>query len=332
MGLLGTIWEAIKGRESVDMILVQDVDGASGAAPFVEDQCYVQLFVQSLRLRNARKFTRKFDGVVYSFVTLPFLGDAKVKLPAVSKPDNLVQLDPGAISKVIAFNKLMMDTIPWRGGPMLLELGLFSVKGGDLLSPVLDFVTEISSAAGISFVGKVTPFVPLIGKGIDILAGQTEDVALEVGIDTSFAVARPGTHAIIAAPKDGEIKRDKLSVDAADGKLLYEGQPLKASYCVFSIRGTTTKSDFGTIPELKDKYAAFRAAVVSLVEDRAKEALAAFRVAALTSPDLIRADAKRIVALAEDMMKEVFAGGQVSAEAKAALPAELGDLALYPAP
>jgi len=312
MGLLQKIWDGIKGGDSVDMTFVQDVDGNTGAPAFVDGETYVELYVQSLRLRNARKFTQKYDGVVYSFVTLPFQATENVKVPAVSKPNELVQLDPGAISKVITFNKQMMGAIPWRGGPMLLELGLFSVKGDNLLSPVLDFVTEISDAAGISFVGKIAPFAPLISKGVDIIAGQTANVALEVGIDTALQVGKPGVHAIIAEPKDGKLDKTKLSVDPADGKLLYDGQPLKASYCVFSIKGSTQKSDFGQIPELKDKFAAFRAALQKQVEDDAKEALAAFRVAALTSPDLIRSDAKRLVALAEQMMGDVFGGGQVS--------------------
>jgi hypothetical protein len=312
MGLLGKIWDSVKGAESVDMILARDVGGATGGAEFVPNECYVELYVQSLRLRNVRRFTQRYDGVVYSFVTLPFLGQAKVRIPAVSKPDNLVQLDPGAIANVITFNKQMMGAVPWRGGPLLLELGLFSVKGGNLLTPVLDFVTEISSVAGVSFVGKIAPFAPLISKGVDLLAGQTSDVALEVGIDTSFDIVSAGTHAIIAEPKDGRIDKAKLSLDPTDGKLLHDGSPLRASYCVFSIRSTTTKADYGEIPELKEKYAAFHAALQTQVEDKAKEALTAFRVAALTSPDLIRSDAKRLVALAEEMMTDVFGGGQVS--------------------
>lgn len=331
MGFLGKLWDGIKGADSVDMILVHNVDGIDDAADFVADETYVVLFVRSLRLRNARKFTQKYDGVVYSYVTLPFQGQEKVKIPAVSKPDHLVQMDPGAIGKVITFNKQMMGSIPWRGGPLLLELGLFSVKGGNLLTPVLDFVTEISSAAGISFVGKIAPFTPLISRGIDIIAGQTADVALEVGIDAAFQAGKPGTHAIIAEPKNGRIDTAKLALDPADGKLLHDGEPLKASYCVFSIQGTTTKADFGEIPELKEKFAAFRAALQTQVEDKAKEALTAFRVAAMTSPDLIRSDARRLVSLAQEMMADVFGGGPVSlaADAGPGIPRELGQVPLY---
>lgn len=330
MGFLGKLWDGIKGKDTVDMILVQNVDGVADAPDFVANETYVTLFVRSLRLRNARKFTQKYDGVVYSYVTMPFQGQEKVKIPAVSKPEHLVQMDPGAIANVITFNKQMMGAIPWRGGPLLLELGLFSVKGGNLLTPVLDFVTEISNAAGISFVGKIAPFTPLISKGVDIIAGQTEDVALEVGIDTAFQTGKPGTHAIIAEPKNGKLDPAKLKLDPADGKLLHDGQPLKASYCVFSIQGTPTKADFGEIPELKDKFAAFRAALQTQVEDKAKEALSAFRVAAMTSPDLIRSDAKRLVALAQEMMADVFGGGVVSFAAGApTVPRSLSEVPLY---
>jgi hypothetical protein len=316
MGWLGDLWNSIKGQESVDMMFVRDIDAApAGAAAFEADKCYVELYVNSLRLRNVRKFATKFDGVVYTFVTLPFQASSNVKIPAISKPENLAQLDPGGISKVIAVNKQMMGSVPWRGGTLLLELGLFSVRGGNLLTPVLDFVTEVSNAAGISFVGKIAPFAPLITKGMNIIAGQSKDVALEVGLDTAFEFAAPGTHAIIAAPKDGQIDRTKLKLDPTDGKLLYDGQPLKAAYCVFSLKRKDIKADYGEIPELKEKFAALRTAIQSEKQDDTAEALSALRVAALTSPDLIRDDAKRLVELAKQMVEDVFPGGAVSRDA-----------------
>jgi hypothetical protein len=61
----------------------------------------------------------------------------------------------------------------WRGGNLNVELGLFAVKSGNLLTPIVDFLSEISNAAGISFIGQAKPFLPLISKGMDLIAGQT---------------------------------------------------------------------------------------------------------------------------------------------------------------
>ncbi len=114
---------------------------------------------------------------------------------------------------------------------------------------VLDFVTEIADTAGVSFVGKIAPFAPLIIKGMDLLAGQSKDVGLEIGLDTALTIDMPRTHAIIAVPKkNSKIDPDKLSIDPSDQKLVHNGQPVTEAYCVFSVRRTEQKADFGEIP------------------------------------------------------------------------------------
>lgn len=332
MGWLGDLWKKIQGQETVDMMFVRDVGGAPAHAdPFVPDESYVELYIDSLRLRNARRFATKFDGVAYTFVTLAFDGSGKIMVPAVSKPDKLAQLDPGGLSKVITVDKQMMGALPWRGGQLLLELGLFSVKGGNLLTPVLDYVTEISNAAGVSFVGKIAPFAPLISKGIDLLAGQTQDVALEIGLDTAIDLQTPGTHAIIAVPKGSMVDPTKLTIDPGDRKLLLDGQPLAQGYCVFSLRKTDVKADFGEIPDLKDRYAELMVAIKTGDAEKIKPAFDAFRLGVLASSDLTTGDSTRLIAKAKAKVSAALAGGGVSAdEADALHPTEiLADVGLY---
>ena len=332
MGWLGDLLKGVAKQEAVDMMFVRDVGGAHATPDvLVADECYVEFYVDSLRLRNARKFATKFDGVVYSFITLPFDGDAKVKIPAVSKPANLEQLDPKGLGKVITVDKQMMGAIPWRGGPMLVELGLFSVKSENLIKGVLDFVTKIGSAAGVSFIGQITTFAPLITEGMDLLAGQTQDVALEVGLDTALPLTTAGTHAVIAVPKNGNVDPAKLRVDPSDKKLLLDGQPLQQAYCVFSVRKTDQKTDFGEIPELKEKYAALMTAIRGGKAEDANAALTVFRLAALASPDLISSDAKRLADRAKKKVDDAFGAGGVSAfSLDDATPLEqLAEIGLY---
>jgi hypothetical protein len=199
---------------------------------------------------------------------------------------------------VITVSKQMMGAVPWRGGLLGLEIGLFSVRTGNLLTPILEYVTKVSSAAGASFVGAVKPFLPLITEGMDLIAGQREDTALEVALDTDIALQGGGVQAIIAAPKSS-IDLAKVSLDAHDRKLLLDGKPLDRGYCVFSIRPTLQKSDYGEIPELKEKYAAFQAAIKANKMKDAQDALTAFRLATIASSDLITSDALKLVQKAE---------------------------------
>ena len=214
---------------------------------------------------------------------------------------------------------------------MHLELGLFSVKAGNLLSPVLDFVTQVSSTAGVSFIGSVTPFVPLLTKGMDMIAGQVNDVALEVAYDANLDLSTTGTYAIIAAPKN-QIDTTKITVDRADRKLLEDGKELEHGYCVFSIRQTDRKADYGEIPELKEKYSALVAAIRSNNRQVATDALTAFRLTVLTNPDLIPTDAERLVAKATAQVDAAFPPAPSSpAGLAAALRGTLGSTSTKPA-
>ena len=144
-----------------------------------------------MRLERARRFATRFNGVVYSFTSLPREGDAKAQFAAVSKPDKLSELDKNSRQ---GDYRIQADdcSVAWRGGPLSLEIGLFSVKAGNLLTPILEYVTKVSSTAGISFVGAVKPFLPLITQGMDLIAGQQDDTELEVALDTDAALTVSG--------------------------------------------------------------------------------------------------------------------------------------------
>jgi hypothetical protein len=317
MGWLGRLFDKLSGEKPREMIFVPAVPATDApwvGEKFETDQCYVELYVESLRLDRSRRFATRFNGVVYSFSTLPRDGDNKAQFAAVSKPDKLTELDRSSLDKVITVSKQMMAPVAWRGGPLSLEIGLFSVKAGNLLSPILDYVTKVSSAAGVSFVGSVKPFLPLITEGMDLIAGQKDDTELEVALDTDLRLVASGYSAIIDAPK-GAVDLAQLTIDRNDGKLLLAGQPLQRGYCVFSLRRTLQKPDYGEIPELKERYAAFQAAIRAGEEDRAKDALTAFRLTTITSPDLISADARALVNKAQQKLTEAFPEGGTRAVA-----------------
>ncbi len=192
----------------------------------------------------------------------------------------------------------------------------------------MDFLSEISNAAGISFIGQAKPFLPLISKGMDLIAGQTEDTALEVAIDGTLQLTRACAFAIVAAPK-GELDPKNLSIDPNDRKLLLKGEPLDRAYCVFSIRRTLQKADFGEMPDLKERYAALQSAIRSNDLKMAKDALTAFRLTAITSPDLIPVDANRLIEKATKRVADSFPGGGTSRKKDGAVETSLSEIGLY---
>jgi hypothetical protein len=332
-----------KKERSEDLLFVDGLKLDETQGPVAEpatlsidpDESYIELYVESLRIEKARAFATRFHGVVYLFARLSRLGEDTLSVASVTKPANIAELDAGSLNKVITISRKMLGPVPWRGGELAIELGLFAVKSGNLLSPMVDFVAKISDTAGVGFLGAAKPFIPLITQGMDLIAGQASDAKLAVGVDTALSIVRPIMCAIIAAPR-GSFDRESLRVDPSDKKLLFKGTPLQAGYCVFSIRATDRKSDFGAIPELRESFAALRKAALEGESAPAREALAAFKRAVFLSPDLISRDAARLVGFAERIVAEAltppqikFAGPRTAERTPPSPPAELSDIPLY---
>ena len=318
MGWLGTqlgrLVAGVAGAPPLELIFVPSLPAAGipGMDIAIEpDACYIELYLESMRLNRARKFATNFHPVFYSFVSLIREGEPRALLTAVSRPEGLMSISPDSIDKAIPLSKQLMGRTAFRGNPVSLELGLFSVKSGNLLSPIVNYVTRVSEVAGISCVGAIKPFVPLIIDGMDLIAGQSNDTSLEVGVDTDMNIRTSGVAAIIAKPK-GTLDVTKLSLDQ-DHKLLFDGKPLESGYAVFSIRHSLQKNDFGEIPDLKERYAALQAAIRSNDKKNVQDALTAFRLATLASPDLIPSDARNLVDKAKKKVKDAM-GGQASPE------------------
>jgi hypothetical protein len=334
MGWLNDWLNKIAGVPPTDWTLIDNLpDPGLGIAgkPVQPDECYIELYVESLRLEKARRFATTFHGVIYSFASLARDGTDRAELASVTKPQNLAALDANNLGRVITVSKRVMSAMPWRGDPFGVELGLFSVRSGNLLTPLINYVTKVSDKAGISAVTKIDPFLPLITEGLDIIAGQTADTEIELAIDTDMALTGSRFCALIALPK-GAIEPTSLTIDLQDRKLLQNGKPLQAAYCVFSIRRNDRNPDWGKIPALQASYADFVRAITSGKHKDAEEALAAFKRQLIVSADLISGDKERLKTKAEADLAAAFPGGGQAATAKAAerfKDRKLSDLNLY---
>src|SRR5262245_12290256 len=119
MGLLSKIFKGIVKQESEDLIFVPNLafPELDTTTAIAADECYDELRVETLRIEKARSFATRFNGVVYSFVTLARQGEEDAVIPAISKPVKLAELDPDSLGNVITVSKQMMGAVPWRGDP-----------------------------------------------------------------------------------------------------------------------------------------------------------------------------------------------------------------------
>ena len=322
----------VRGEKAVNWTYVENLtdpglDISGYAMP--PGDCYIEVFVESLRLKWSRQFTSTFNGVIYSFLTLPQFGSGTVDLAAISKPQKLAELDPDNLDRVIPVSKRMAGAIPWHGGPLGLELGLFAVRQKELLTPILDYVVSVSDLAGISQVTQIKPFLPLISDGLKLLSGQKDDTEIIVGIDQDMTPNASMICAIIAAPT-GTYDADKLSLDPTDRRLLYKGRDIEDGYCVYSIRTTTQKTDWADIEDLQTKFSDVQAAMTTGQSSKVQEAVTAFNMAVYACVELIMSDRLALIEKVKAYTAPIFAGGMVSATLKEdGGPMTLADMNIY---
>ena len=89
MGWLKQLIDGVTGAPPIDLTFVPSISAADAGIPGIgkaiePDSCYIELYLESLRLARARRFATRFHGVAYSFVTLSREGEARAQLAAVS--------------------------------------------------------------------------------------------------------------------------------------------------------------------------------------------------------------------------------------------------------
>jgi hypothetical protein len=299
MSWFSKIFQTARGlvvKEGEDYVLAE-LTTANGVvdAPFdlVRDQDYVRIDLRSSRIVNVRKWTGKFYGSAHARVSYLHDSAGQVELQQVIVP-KLGELDVLNVDRFIVVDKPIVGPVPYKGR-LSMELGLFSVKGGDLAGPYLDLLNSLASVSGVSFLAAAKPFVEPLQKGADLLFGNSDQSTLEVGVDKTWDQMRTGTWLVIRGPK-AQVDASKLRVDPSDGKITdSHGKPYKDyPYMVFRIGMSRQRDDWMLIPELKTAWEGIRIAVQSEQLNDAEVRLKNFIQLARWSPDLVPEDAKRL--------------------------------------
>lgn len=303
-----------------------------GSSPVGVNDGYLNITLRSMRIVNVRRFTSKFYGVVHSHVSLGHLSGEDAVFQNVTTPSELKKIDPKNLDRIIAVNMPIVEQVPYRGGNVKLEMGLFSVKETDLAGPFIDLLESMARQAGVGVVSAAIPFVQPLKKGIDAIIGTDSDTILEIGVSTNFDPPKTGWFVVMRAPKESNIV-PSLSVTPHDFRLVVktDGQPLKDyPYMVFTISHSRQRNDWFKLPYLKETYQKIREALREGKYTDAEDQIVIFRRAALTSGDLLSEDANRIVGLVEEEVRKVMGKTTTSAiKESAILLPELESFPLY---
>ncbi len=282
-------------------------------------QEYVTVELKSLRIPFVRKGWTKFYGVVHSYISLAYSGSSSTaEFTTVTVPQLLKDLDPSKLANVVVINQPVGGPVPYGGGTITLELGLFSVRSQDLLGPFLDLLGTLSQQAGVAYVSQAMPFVVPIKKGIELLTGTGKDVDLQIGIFDKSNSPTTGWYVVIGSDKqNSRLNLDQLCVDPHDGKLLDANKNVVTDfpYFVYTVSVSEQRDTWWNIPELKQKYDTLRNVIREQSGIQAvSQALTSLKTYLLTSPDLLTKDALRISQEVEKMVQTACPALQQAAE------------------
>jgi hypothetical protein len=291
---------------------------------------YIKIYLKSLRIVNVRQGLSRFYGVVHSFITIPHRGGSEAEFNVVTTPGKLQEFDSKNIDRVVNINKPLLGPIPYRGGKLDMEIGLFSIKSADLAEPFLNLLTKMSDLAGVSYIKAALPYAEPLKDGINLLAGGADDTVLEIGISKTFDMINTGYYVVMRAPKE-KVDIADLWIDN-DYKLVDRNKnPVKDyPYLVFQIFTTKERTDWFNIPDIASSYAKLQEDVNKGDYANAEESLRFFKRIVLTSNDLVFNDARTIISKVEEEMNvilNVTRGATRSFSVKKLKP--LNEIAIY---
>lgn len=277
------------------------------------NQRYIEIVSEFAWIPKIRKGFKRFHKATYSEVSLPTLGDSNAVFQSLSTPKALQQMSPDDLSRVIQLRHRLFGPVPYRGGDLSLQLGVYAIREKDLAQPFLDLVSTFAGLGTASFLSTAKAFAGPVTNAVNALTGAGDDVSLEIGINqvltSSTGTIRSGYFLVIGAEKK-DIDPATLKLDPSKNSLLDAGgnEIKKFPYVVFRLTGTDKHSTWFQIPDIKEAYQAIRRAIV---QDRANaEVLVnAFRPLAMVSNDLLIADGERLAGMVRKEFEAVHPPG-----------------------
>ncbi len=307
----------------------QQVPGNVSRERVAPDTCYLSVFLQSLRVVDVRRGLTRFYGAVHSHISLPHLSGKTAEFNVLTTPSKLKDVDAKRVDQVIQIGQRLLGPVPYRGGDLEMEVGLFSIKSADLAAPFLSVLEKMSSLAGVSYINAALPFAEPLKEGINLLTGGEDDSVLEIGVAVNNPSPETGYYLVMRAPK-GTINVNDIRVDGSDYRLVdRNAQPFgDYPYMILQVVASRTRDDWFKIPELSKPYQALKDDVRKGDYGATKESLVAFKRTVLTCDDLLAVDARNLVTKVETEVRAVMSITQTAKGRRRSIP-DLGQIPLY---
>jgi hypothetical protein len=97
------------------------------SAPVEPETSYLSVFLRTAYVVDVRRGLRRFHGAVNSSITLPARSGGDAQFIATLAPTSLQDVAPGSADRFIQVNRRLAGPVPYVGGDVEAEVGLFSV-------------------------------------------------------------------------------------------------------------------------------------------------------------------------------------------------------------
>lgn len=326
MGLWDTVtgWVKKDARKYIYLPIPADhvKDAQSDGAPLEAGKHYFRLWLTEMYLKKEREWFKSWHPVVHSLVRFQF-GSQSVEIPHVAGPMHLKGVSETNLERALQLNYNLTTLMPYNGGVVEVAAGLLAMEGKNYLNSAIKVMGDLSGMLVVPQLSAALAIAGPIANGVqDLLTGGNGQ--MDLGLHQAFTGAggggandlRPGYIAVILAD---ESKYDRRQFWVENDRLRYgasqeASQPLAGvTHMLFRIEARTERDDWmglTTIIQSRDE------ALKALAEGNSEQADTAVKrtiYLVRTSPDLTRADRKRVA----DALKAEFDEAKEGFESKA---------------
>ena len=328
MGLWDTVtgWVKRDSRKYIYLPIPADhvKDAKSDGAPLEAGKHYFRLWLTEMYLKKEREWFKSWYPVVHSLVRFQF-GSQVVEIPNVAGPMHLKDVNESSLERALQLNYNLTTLMPYNGGVVEVAAGLLAMEGKNYLKSAIKVMGDLSGMLVVPQLSAALAVAAPIANGVqDLLTGGNGQ--MELGLHQAFTGAggggandlRPGYIAVLLAD---ESKYDKGQFWVENDRLRYgasqaASQPLTGvTHMLFRIESRTERDDWmGLMTIVQSRDEALKA-ISEANSEQADTAIKRTIYLVRTSPDLTRADRKRVA----DALKAEFDEAKEGFESKADL-------------
>lgn len=271
---------------------------------------YFRLWLTEMYLKKEREWFKSWYPVVHSLVRFQF-GSQSVEIPHLAGPMHLEGVNDASLDRVIGLNHNLTTLMPYNGGVVELAAGLLAMEGKNYLNSAIKVMGDLSGMLVVPQLSAALAIAGPIANGVqDLLSGGNGQ--MDLGLHQSFTGAggggandlKPGYIAVLLGD---ESKYDLNQFWVEHDRLRYgmsqeASQPLTGvTHMLFRIESRTERDDWMGLTNIIEA----RDEALKEISNGSEQADAAIKRTIFlvrTSPDLTRADRKRVA----DALKTEF--------------------------